>query len=125
MDTEGAAELTALFLGLETDLAGADVRRSKARLEELIAPDFLEFGSTGRIYDAAAAMTAVLTGGSPPVRIDDLEVRMLGEGIALVTYRATVEPPDDAAAVARRSSIWRCDDGTWRIAFHQSTPIQT
>ena len=125
MDADRAAELTALFLRLETDFASADVRRSRARLEELIAPDFVEFGSSGRTYDAAAAMTAVLTDESPSIRIEDLKVRMLSEFIALVTYQSAIDRPAGDPVIARRSSIWRRDDGIWRIAFHQSTPIPT
>jgi glyoxylase I family protein len=60
-----------------------------------------------------------------PRCMTDFRLTPLADDVALVTYRvqrvATAERP---AADSLRSSIWkRCGDGTWRMRFHQGTPL--
>jgi len=45
-----AAGRTEMFLALETSLHRKEIRNSLARVSELIADDFVEFGKSGAVY---------------------------------------------------------------------------
>ena len=100
---------------LEERLLEPEVRASQVELERLISKDFVEFGSSGRTYDASAII-ATLT-GDPELNGDpsllDFRVLVLADDIAFATYRL---------GKSLRSSLWRLEEGTWRILFHQGTP---
>lgn len=44
---------------LEEQLLSEEVRRSEARLMDLLAPDFLEFGASGQVWDRTTAIKAL------------------------------------------------------------------
>jgi hypothetical protein len=118
-------ELVAHLRTLEEDLLRAAIRGSPPELEARLAPDFVEFGRSGRVYDRAALVAALAAEGdddSPVVRVRDFAVRRLAPDVALATYRSVRE---DAAggpsSVALRSSIWRREGDAWQMVFHQGT----
>ncbi len=108
---------------LEAELVSPEVWRSRAALEARMTPDFVEFASEGRVYDRSALVAELFGRVPPPIQVEDFTVRELGPEVALVTYRSVIdrsagEPP----AIALRSSVWRREDGSWRITFHHWTP---
>ena len=109
---------------LEEELLRPEVRRSRAALEALLAPEFLELGSSGRAYDRAAIVAALAVEVPAAVRIEDFAVRELTPDVALVTYRSVrSDATGGAPTAAWRSSIWcRAADGGWQLTFHQGTP---
>lgn len=105
----------------ELRLLTPEVRNSAAEVERLLHPDFVEFGSSGRRWsrhDMLEAIGAMFTEEDRPTA-SDVEAVRLAEWVIHVTY--TTEAPGRAA---RRSSLWRkTADGTWRLYFHQGTPL--
>jgi len=88
-----------------------------------MTPDFVEFASRGRVYDRPALVAELFGKVPPPIQAEDFTVRVLGPEIALVTYRSVISrPAGESPAVAVRSSIWRRQDGSWRMTFHHWTP---
>lgn len=117
-------DLEAHFLSLETALQTKEVRCSKTRLLEILAPDFHEFGRSGRRYDLAETLSG-LTAETTVTRtaIEDFTISLLSEKIVLATYRGIRLEDDGTEMLSNRSSIWRLDaDGRWRMVFHQGTP---
>jgi hypothetical protein len=116
--------LAAHLLGLEVSLHRHEVRRSRDQLERLLAPDFREFGRSGRIYDRATNIRALLAEAprdNPPPLVSDVACALLAADCALLTYRTTRR--DDGGDISSlRSSIWKSESGTWRMIFHQGTP---
>ena len=103
---------------LEESLLQPDVRKS-ARLSELLADGFVEFGSSGRVY-TKADLVAVVQAETPVAQTtSDFRVAMLAPEAALVTYRIRRRstPPVDTL----RCSIWQRDGTHWRMVFHQGT----
>ena len=97
------------------------VRADPRQLDHLLADDFIEVGSSGRIYDKQT-LIAMLAGEEPaPVSVLEFSTRKLGPGVALVTYRTIGQ----TGLTVRRSSIWVRTKGRWRLVFHQGTPIST
>ncbi|MFZ0625763.1 MAG: DUF4440 domain-containing protein [Acidimicrobiia bacterium] len=107
------------LLELERRLLDPEVRHSLISVDRLLHPDFVEFGSGGRVYDKEM-MVAMMTRETPaPVMIRDFGARILAEGVALVTYRTV----GSEGREARRSSVWVREHGRWQLVFHQGTRI--
>lgn len=103
----------------EMEMLDPDVRADVNRVRELLHDDFLEFGSTGRVYSKKVLLDMLRQERPSTVVIRDFAVRQLASDTALVTYR-TVGQSDQEA---RRSSVWIRQDGAWRMVFHQGTRI--
>ena len=98
------------------------VRTSREHADNLLDENFIEFGSTGRVWDRESMLTAMagdLSVAEDPIRAADIHGVRLSENIVHVTYVTTWR-----GATSRRSSLWRRTDGRWRLYFHQSTPTR-
>ncbi len=103
----------------EMELLDPGVRSDPARVRELIHDEFLEFGSTGGVYDKKVLLDMLQDENPSPVSIRDFAVRQLASDTALVTYRTVGQSGKEA----RRSSVWVRQDGLWKMMFHQGTRI--
>lgn len=109
-----------LLRGLEISLLQPAFRKS-AQAPALLADEFIEFGSSGRVFTKARIVGAMRAAAPVKVTATHVKVRRLTRGVALVTYRAHrhSEPPVDS----RRSSLWVQRQGRWQMLFHQGTLI--
>ena len=107
---------------LEEQLLQRDVRTSASRLDVLLADEFIEFGSSGRIFDKQDLIES-LRAESPTHRsLTEFTARILAPGVVLATYRAVRHGPSNEAPVrSLRSSVWKLTHGQWRMVFHQGT----
>jgi len=107
---------------LEERLLQPDFRRSRPAVSALLADEFVEYGSSGRIFDKQQILD--LLGSEPEQRIAiaHFEARPLSADVVLVTYRS-VRPdgPPEAGATFLRSSLWVRRQGRWQVVFHQGT----
>ncbi len=107
------------LLELERRMLDPEVRHSLISVDRLLHPEFTEFGSGGRVYDKEM-MVAMMTRETPAsVMIRDFGVKILADGVALVTYRTI----GSEGREARRSSVWVREHGRWQLVFHQGTRI--
>lgn len=106
-----------LIRELEERLLRPDVRASEAALGALLTDDFVEFGSSGTIYDKRSIIAALLREepDGEPRTMRDFAIRRLAADVVLVTYRIV-------ESRTLRSSIWRAAGGRWQMIFHQGTP---
>jgi hypothetical protein len=103
----------------EQDLMQLATRSSRKKLEAFLAEDFVEIGSAGNVYDRESVISALLLEQPVAWSIVSFKAREVTEGVALVTYIAT--KGDGQSAL--RSSLWRRDEGKWKMVFHQGTRI--
>ncbi|PFG39913.1 hypothetical protein ATJ97_2433 [Georgenia soli] len=106
---------------LELALLSPEVRRCPGRVEELLDPDFLEIGTSGRLWTRAAVVAALAEGTSDDdAAIEAIEMSgaVVAPGLVLLTYVS-----DPCGRAARRSSLWRCSEGAWRLLHHQGMPL--
>jgi hypothetical protein len=113
------AELTRL----EEAMWIAATRFDPAFQQERFAPDFFEFGRSGRIYARAQAVHTGSAEIKARLPLDGLRIRRLDESTAQITYNSHVEY-DGVVEHARRSSIWTRTDKGWVMRFHQGTPYE-
>jgi hypothetical protein len=95
-------------------------------MTNLLADEFVEFGSSGRIIDRAAVIDALSNPEQEPFQfcIEAFAARRIGERAALTTYKlSTRSPSEDNARTTLRSSIWVQRAGRWQMIFHQGTPV--
>jgi hypothetical protein len=118
MESEHADHLRTL----EERLLQPDVRRSARTIASLLADEFVEFGSSGRVFDRPQIIAALRD--EPPIErvLSDFRSTVLAPGVVLVTYRiARRTAADESSQHLLRSSIWKLIDGRWQMVFHQGT----
>ena len=98
----------------DTALLDGDART----LSELIADDFLEFGTSGRTWRAADVRATLSKEDPRDVPMEAFAVMRLAAAVALVTYESR-DPRH-----AKRSSLWVRRKGRWQMVFHQGTPLR-
>ncbi len=116
-------DLKGILLALEQELLSPQVRASNERLDELLAREFVEFGSSGRIYDKQSMIYALTQAASmEDYQVDDFTVVTESDDTALVTYSCKIRSAGgDLVRTSNRSSLWKLLDGRWQMAFHQGT----
>ncbi|MFH9393549.1 DUF4440 domain-containing protein [Streptomyces sp. NPDC017556] len=96
------------------------------RQEELLDPEFVEVGASGRRWTYEEMLVALpdLAGGggadSPRYEPSGMTAVVLGPGLVHLTYETVL-----GGDRARRSSLWRRRAGEtpWRMYYHQATPV--
>ncbi len=122
--TTGA--LLSLLTQLERELHGSATRSHPRRLGELLHPEFVEFGYSGRRY-GFSEIIAQLQQEAPAITVhaQDFAVRLVAEGVALLTYKSAQVRRDGALERhALRSSLWQQTPQGWQMLFHRCTPTQ-
>jgi len=108
---------------LEEALLDPSLRKDRVAVEKLLAEDFVEFGSSGRVWTRDRIFELLASETFSPVLIQKFNFIPLAEHIALVTYRA-VHTDATKGSPSLRSSIWVKESGKWRLKFHQGTPTK-
>ncbi len=109
---------------LEEELWREETRFDQQRMLEIIAPDFLEFGRSGRTYRGEDTLAITRGPIDAVLPVPDFEARLLHPDIAQVTYNSAVTY-DGVVQRARRSSVWSRVSSGWVLRFHQGTPYDT
>ena len=120
------AEAT-LLRRLEEEFLNPEVRRSPDQVGDLLSDDFVEFGSSGGVFNKQQVIAALEQEGlpDPTIRLSlvDFIARNLASDVMLVTYRTIQEGGPGTRQESRlRSSIWKFIEGRWQMVFHQGTP---
>ena len=111
------------MLQLEQQLLDPRVRRDRTRLETLLTEDFVEFGSSGRVFDRETVIAELARETLSPERhIADFGIVAATQDLAVVTYRIiTLVRTEKQPVTSLRSSTWILRDGQWQMRFHQGT----
>jgi hypothetical protein len=109
---------------LEASLLTNAVRKDAARVSALLADEFCEFGSSGAVYSKAEMVESLQTGEDVRLAMKEFICRVVGEGVALVTYRSERVESNGEVIAALRSSLWVWRAGRWQMVFHQGTRVK-
>ncbi|MED1203136.1 DUF4440 domain-containing protein [Heyndrickxia acidicola] len=102
---------------LEENLLKPEIRTNQKELSRLLADDFFEFGSSGRVLykDEEISDEGI---GTVKMVLGNFEIHPLSKDIVLATYLILNE---ETRQYSLRSSIWKFSDGRWQMFFHQGT----
>lgn len=107
---------------LEEQLLSEEVRRSEARLMDLLAPDFVEIGASGQIFSRKTSIEALREAQPTQYKLLNFEARLLASNVVLATYEVQRPPHGEHPPTSSlRSSIWVREGECWRLTFHQGT----
>lgn len=120
MDTETAHAIKQL----EESLWCMETRLDPLLMRQTFAENVVEFGQSGRIYtlddlllnQGDADFTATLP-------LPHFKVSYLSGTVVQTTYVSELVSGGKVER-ANRSSIWIKDNTTWRLQFHQGTPVE-
>jgi ribonuclease HI len=102
-------------------LLDSKVRAKRDAVSDLLHEDFVEFGSSGRMWNHRdAVMGLEKNPGDGALEAHNVRAARLGTDTVLLTY--AVHVPGQGASL--KSSVWRRDGQSWRLFFHQGTPSQ-
>jgi hypothetical protein len=105
---------------LEEALWRPESRFDRAFMESVLAEDFLEFGSSGRVWSREEILDMPTHELRATLPLPGLAITSIRTDVALVTY--TSEVRGDRVHRSNRSSIWVQVGPSWRLRFHQGTP---
>ncbi len=115
-----------LFRNLETKLHKKEVRNSPDLVSELLSDDFIEFGSSGLVYDKNTTIKSLTKEEIDfEITVENFRVKKLSENIVLVNYKTSkLNPNTSTRFESLRTSIWKLIAGKWQLIFHQGTRIE-
>lgn len=115
------------FRDLEQKLHRPEVRRSPDAVRALLADDFIEFGSSGRVYNKASIIEALAEESTAEAalvpEVHHFAVQFIAPDAVLVTYRSSRRTNGTGRRTTLRSSIWKMIDRRWQMTFHQGTVV--
>lgn len=109
--------------GLELSLLTPEVRTSREKLNQLLADDFVEYGSAGLIYDKNITLEKLPSGKSPTYHLYDFEVVDISDTVVQARYKTERINLDGSKLISLRNSLWRNTNENWQMFFHQGTPV--
>jgi hypothetical protein len=110
-------DVEAYLISLETSLLDESVRKSE-RIIELLADDYVEFGSSGTAYTKDQVIAALKDEPPRNIKASEFKAREFIPGNVLVSYLATQDGKHTL-----RSSLWQHRAGKWQLVFHQGTVV--
>ena len=115
-------DITFQLRELELRLLTPRIRQNRDAVSALLADEFCEFGSSGRIFDKQRILDALAKESATEISMTDFKTTILAPGIVLSTYRAYRSGDTRGTSVASlRSSIWMMRNERWQMVFHQGT----
>lgn len=118
-------ELHKTIYELETSLLKPEVRSSFDQLNVLLADDFKEFGSSGLVYTKQNVLERLPSNtDKTDYVVSDFEISVLSEGVIMANFKTGRVINDTDKVSSLRTSLWRNENGIWRMFFHQGTVIK-
>ena len=108
-------------MAAELELLNDTVRRDPQRVRDLLHPDFVEIGRSGRRWtrDETIAALEAERGRLEP-QTDEWSFNEVAPALVLVTYRITT-----AGGSSRHASLWDLNGAIPVVRFHQGTPLSS
>ncbi|WP_335871733.1 nuclear transport factor 2 family protein [Bacillus sp. 2205SS5-2] len=105
---------------LEEKLLQPEVRSSQLELQKLLAPNFFEIGSSGKVLYQNEPISKA---GIPTVdmSLSEFTIHPMSEEIVLATYKVYNATKHQHTL---RSSLWKKVQNQWKMVFHQGTIAQ-
>ena len=110
------------LLKLEESLWIPETRFDQQYMNNLLTPDFFEFGRSGKIYSREQILSPEMQPINATLPLKNFNVKLITPEVAQVTYVSEVMY--DILEIGNRSSIWLKTPTGWKLRFHQGTPTK-
>jgi hypothetical protein len=122
MPLELTAEDRAALAALEESLWRTETRGDRGHMERTLAPDFFEFGRSGRTYTRAQALDAIVEPFE--ARLKNIVMRLVAPNVVLVTYMSEAVF-GTIKETGNRSSLWTKGESGWQLRQGTVVPQPT
>ena len=125
------ADTAAEIERLERRLTDPAVRADPDALADLLHPDFLEFGRSGRAHSRESTLRDLpaSAAGTDRIEITRFACQTIAPAVRLATYEtALLNHAGERSRRARRSSVWvraEREDAPWRLRFHHAQALES
>ncbi len=109
---------------LEIELHSKVARQSEQILNDLIANDFLEFGTSGNSSSKEDIIKRLPNSDHLEIDSFDFTIRKISIDVIQVIYKTKMVIEDEEVK-SQRSSLWKNNNGQWQMIFHQSSKISS
>lgn len=131
LNTKGAdviitKELEEKLIAKERSILAAQKRRDLADIESLLALGFHEISTSGRLLSKRQVLEGLQFVHVLDYSLENFRVLPIDTRCVVVTYVVTMRRRHKGAEYSGRSyrsSTWIERNGTWRMIFHQGTPL--
>jgi len=116
----------AQLINKEMAIVAAQQRGDVAAVEVVLAEEFHEIGSSGRMFSKAEILAILGQVKILECSFERVRVLPIDEQHAIVTYVAKTKrryQGQETKTQTYRSSTWKQVEGEWRLIFHQGTPL--
>lgn len=113
------------ILSLEYKLLDFNVRKSGDLIKDLVSYNFIEYQSSGGEYhyEIGDIFQDIDDVRELNWKIYNFNIEILSEKYILARYKLIKQDEvNEDKKYSNRSSIWRLEDNTWKMYFHQGTP---
>lgn len=110
----------------EKEIVAAAMRGDFLAVAALLADGFLEIGGSGRVYSKTEVLDALQEARILDCAFTEFKGLHISTDCVIITYMTNMKRRQQGQEFiqrAHRSSTWIRRDGTWRIIFHQATPL--
>jgi hypothetical protein len=123
--TKPLTPLEQTLIGQSEAVAQAQKTKDLESLRRLLTDDFERVGSEGGLHDKGDTLDDARDGTLENYRFYDFKVLPVDENVAIVTYNAVIEMPQEDEGPAPRyqhfSDVWVKQGDQWRLRFQQAT----
>ena len=117
--------LEEVLFNLETVLQKPDVRKSVEKLDELISDDFREITSSGTVTNKQDCFVNLPAAPEIEFVMTDFSIRELAPDLVQTFFKTEkTVVGTDKVGYSMRNSIWKKENGKWKMIFHQGTPTK-
>lgn len=117
-----SSAIESTLIDYERSLANGQCPTNIHDVSQVIANDFIEFGSSGKTHSKQDVLNWLNSKPTIDYVLDKFMLRPLSKNCYLLTYHAYRKFPNPAKSL--RSSIWKQNkQQIWQLFFHQGTPI--
>lgn len=107
---------------LEESLWRPEKRFDHEYMNCVLAPDFFEFGCSGRIYTREETLSAPIQDINSKFPLRNFAIHSIDANVVLVTYKSEVVE-GGTTEIGNRSSVWLKTGDRWQLKFHQGTVV--
>ena len=120
---EEHTKTVSVIRNLEEQLLTTEVRRCVKMVSDLLAEEFVEFGSSGCAYNKQQIIESLQNEVPAARTISQFKTMTLAPEVILATYRCTRQETAKQPTYSLRCSVWKRIAGQWKMVFHQGTAV--